>query len=130
MKLKVTLNGNTQALVDLHEPIVLPENELVLSFGSDIYNLSTLHVGARNGEQEMFAKLNPGAEFDITPLLIPGVLEIDVSMLKKGEAVKTWRVPDIFIKDINHRFEITPEIAEIRGALKEITEILKKNNLL
>lgn len=129
MKLTLTLNGNTQALVDLQEPIVLPENELVLSFDSDIYNLTTLHVGARNGEQGMFAKLNPGAEFDITPLLIPGVIEIDISMLKKGEVVKTWRAPDIFVKDINHTFEITPEIAEIRGALKEITEILKKNNL-
>ena len=130
MTIKVSLNGNTRALIDFNEPIVLPENKLVLSFGSDIYNLSTLHVGVKNGEQVMFAKLNPGAEFDITPLLIPGVIEIDISMLKKGEVVKTWRVPDIFVKDINHSFEVTPEIAEIRGALKEITEILKKNNLL
>lgn len=130
MKIQLTLNGNTQALVDLQEPLILPEKELVLSFDSDIYNLTTLHVGAKNGEQGMFAKLNPDAEFDITPLLIPGVLEIDISMLKKGEVVKTWRVPDIFVKDINHSFEITPEIAEIMGALKEIKEILKKNNML
>ena len=130
MNLTISLNGNTQALVDLQEPIILPEKELILSFSSDIYNLTTLHVGAKNGEQGMFAKLNPDAEFDITPLLIPGVIEIDISMLKKGEVVKSWRVPDIFIKDINHSFEVTPEIAEIRGAIKEITEILKKNNLL
>ena len=130
MKINISLNGNTQALIDFNEPVVLPESELKLNFNSSIYNLSTLHISARNGEQGKNVKINPGTECDISDLLFPGVIEIEISMLRKGEAVKTWRVQDIHVKEIEHRFEIIPEIAEIREALKEIKEILVKNNML
>lgn len=130
MKLKIKLNGNTQGLVDLTEPILLPESKLELEFSSDLYTFGILLVSAKNGKKERKRKLSKPFTMDISELLYPGAIEIEISMISKAEVVKRWRLQDIYIKEIEHKYEIIPEIAEMKGAIKEITEILKKNNLM
>ena len=130
MKIQANLNGNLQANIDLKEPVILPENELKIICNSDIYNISTLLLYAKNGEKEIKVKFKPSREVDLSELLFPGIIEIEISMLVKSEVVKTWRVQDIIVKDIHPQYEIIPEIAEIKEAMKEVYEVFKRNNLI
>ena len=44
VKYSVNLEVNTQATIDYNEPVVLPENELVLDFKSSTYRINELLV--------------------------------------------------------------------------------------
>lgn len=130
MIINLTLNQNTQGKIDFTEPLILPENELIFKLNSNVYNLSTVLFSARNGEKEIKAKLVPPYEVDLTELLFAGRIETEISLLSKGEVVKTWRIQDIVIKDTNHTYEAIPEIEFIKGAIRELNEKLKRNNII
>ena len=135
VKIKVNLGANTLATMDLTEPVILPENELVLAFESDVYRLGEMLLSVRNDTQTKQYKIR--SEQDIKEFLTPSTIECEISMLSKGNIVKTWRVPDIIVKEYKPTFELTPEIADLRqadkdlqGAIKDIFTILKNNNLI
>lgn len=128
MTLNINLSGNTLCGIDCPE-ILLPEQEMKLKFNSEVYCINLLHISARNGDKVVEVKLKRPFEIDLSELLFPGTIECDISMVCGTEVVKTWRLQDLYIKDINHRYEVVPELEILKGAIKEISEILKKNNL-
>lgn len=135
LKTTVTLNGSTCALCDLKEPILMPDT-LEVTFTSNVYKMANLVliVTAKNGDAKRQYKASAKNDYtiDLTELLTLGAIDIEVSACIKGEAVKNWRVPSIFVKEIEHKFELIPEVEELRNALKlqakaikEITEIIE-----
>ena len=137
MEIKVYLRGNTQAQADISEPVILPENELVLAFESDVYKLTTLLLSVRNDTEGKQYKIKSPFKADIAEFLTPSVIDAEVSLISKGEVVKTWREPSITIKEVKATYELTPEIAELRiadakqqEAIKELYGLLKNQNLI
>ena len=128
MTLDINLSANSLCGIDCPD-ILLPENGLMLKFNSEVYCINLLHISARNGDKVVEVKLKRPFELDLSELLFPGIIECDISMVCGSEVVKTWRLQDLYIKDINHRYEVVPELEILKGAIKEISEILKKNNL-
>ena len=136
MIINAKLNANTQATVDITEAIILPENELKIACSTDIYTIYTLFVSARNGEKEIKQKIKKPFVADLSSLLMPGRIEIEISSINNGEIVKSWRVADILVKDVNHTYNIIPEIAElheeingIKSTVKELYELIKHDQL-
>lgn len=137
MEINAKLNGNTLALLEGDTTIILPEDKLILVLDSSIYTLYTLVITARNGDNVKRFKTSDRHEIDLTDLLAPGVIEIEISNIRKGEPVKSWRIENLFVKEINHKFEIVPEIENIHqqikdvsGAIKELYSQLKNNNII
>lgn len=135
MKTTVTLNGSTCALCDLKEPILLPDT-LEVIFASDVYKLSNLVllITAKNGDMKKQYKASEKNNFtiDLTDLLHIGAIDLEISACVKAEAVKSWRAPSIYIKEINHQFALIPEIEELKAqltlhakAIKELKEIIE-----
>ncbi len=135
MKTTVTLNGSSCALCDLKEPILLPDT-LEVIFASDVYKLSNLVllITAKNGDMKKQYKASEKNNFtiDLTDLLHIGAIDLEISACVKAEAVKSWRVPSIYIKEINHQFALIPEIEELKAqltlhakAIKELKEIIE-----
>lgn len=136
MKIKINLGANTQATTEWDEPVLLPENELILAFESDVYRLYSLLLSVKNDTKKKQYKLTQNS-IDIAEFLEPGVVDMEISMVSKGEIVKTWRCPRIIIKEHQATFELTPEIAELRQgiedtktAIKELFTLLKNQNLI
>lgn len=128
MKTTVTLNGSTCALCDLKEPILLPDT-LEVIFASDVYKLSNLVllITAKNGDMKKQYKASEKNNFtiDLTDLLHIGAIDLEISACVKAEAVKSWRVPSIYIKEINHQFALIPEIEELKAKIKLMSTALK-----
>ncbi len=114
MKFNYSLDTNTLVKSDKREAITLPENELIISFSSDVYVISNLIVTARNGKREIQRKLNKDFSMDISSLLKEGEIDIEVSHLCGGNVVKGWRCEKIIVKRIKHHFEAVPEIENLK----------------
>lgn len=121
MKTTITLNGSSCALCDLTEPILLPDT-LEVAFKSQVYKLSNLVllITVRNGDikKQYKAMDKNNYTIDLTELLTIGTIDLEISACVKGQAVKNWRVPSIFVKEIDHKFELIPEIEELKAQLK------------
>ena len=121
LRTTITLNGSACALCDLQEPILLPET-IEVTFASDVYKLSNLVllVTAKNGNLKKQYKASDKNNYtiDLTELLHIGAIDLEISACVKSEPVKTWRVPSIFVKEINHQFALIPEIEELKAQLK------------
>lgn len=132
MKITITLNGSSCALSNLQEPILLPET-LEVEFISQVYKMANLVllITAKNGDMKKQYKASDKNNYtiDLTELLTIGAIELEISACVKGQAVKNWRVPSFFVKEIEHKFELIPEIEELKKALnlqaKSIQEIMK-----
>ncbi len=120
MKTIITLNSSKCALCDLTEPVVLPES-LEITFVSNVYKLSNLAlvVTVKNGKEKKQYKAHFENDYtiDISEMLKMGVIDIEISACIRGNSVKEWRVPSIFIKEIEHNFELIPEIEELKSKL-------------
>lgn len=127
--MNIKLTSNTLCGEDIQE-VLLPQNELKVKFTSSLYSLENLYITAKNGEKEVKFKAKYPYEVDLKELLFPGRIQTEISLLSGTTPVKTWRMQDIIIKEINHQYKAIPEIEELKGAVKEITAILKKNNLM
>lgn len=137
LKINVNLEANTQATIDNIEPVILPENELILAFNSKVYRINELLVFIRSEYGEKTYKLKLPLNVDISEFLKPSVIEGEISLLSKGEIVKTWRLPNLTIKEYSPTYKVTPEIAKINEEIKllregvtEINNILKRNFLI
>lgn len=127
--MQITLNTGNTAMLDSYEPIVLP-TALDIEFKSSVYRFDTLVVTARNGDtvEKHLCKQKP-YKISLSDVIKAGRVELEISNVISGEAVKTWRVPDIILKEIEHNFAVIPEIEEIKIELAKIkqgmAEILK-----
>lgn len=127
--MNIELTAHNLVGLDLKE-ILLPEQELKLRFSSSLYNLDVLLVTAKNGEKKVKKKLVFPFEIDISELLFAGTIEAEISLISNNEAVKTWRLQPLHIKENEHQFKAIPEIVRLNGAILEINEKLKRNNII
>jgi len=104
------------------EPFIIAKNEtLSLTFESD-YKLSDLLISLRNGETVKQYK-SSGNTFTVpSEVCKAGTLEITVTLLKAGEAVKTWNVAPIVIKEVPAGFEAYDLIHDINERLTALEE--------
>ena len=129
--LDIKLNAQSTCLNTLTEPLVLPCN-VSLRFMSDVYVLSTLSVCVKNGVISRKFTVKSGEEMDITELFsLAGKVEISVSMILNGTAVKNWRIEPIIAVEVEHTFVAIPElealkneITHVKAAIKDIAAIL------
>lgn len=127
--MQITLNTGSLAMMDLKEPFVLPD-ALDFEIVSPVYRLNTLILTARNGDVVEQIKLDKKPfKNELKKTLFAGKIEIEISSIVSGEAVKSWRVPDIIVKEINHTFQVIPEIEELKNEINKLkqgfSEILK-----
>lgn len=127
--MQITLNAGSLATTDFKEPIVLPDT-LDINIISPVYVLDTLVLTAKNGAIIEQVKLNEKPyKTSLKKVLRAGKIEIEISLLVKGDIVKTWRVPDIIIKETKYTFEAIPEIEELKNEISKLkqgfAEILK-----
>jgi hypothetical protein len=136
MNIELKLTQATTAVSKSIETIILPEDSLVFNISTDVYDIKTLVVSAKNGKKEKQFKIIDFKPLDLTEFLIGGVLQLEISAILKGHVIKTWRVPDITIKEVEHFFMVIPEIErlkmeydakfrEVYKALGEIKNIIK-----
>lgn len=127
--MKITLNAGSCAMLDAFEPIILP-NEVEIEFNSSHYKLNTLAITAKNGDiKERFVLDKAPYKIALKEAVKAGRIELEISNVIAGEVVKSWRVPDIILKEVEHNFAVIPEIEEIKIELAKIkqgmAEILK-----
>ena len=127
--MNIELTAHNLVGLNLKE-ILLPEQELKLKFSSSLYNLNVLLVTAKNGEKKVKKKLVFPFEIDISELLFAGTIEAEISLISNNEAVKTSRLQPLHIKEIEHQFKEIPEIVRLNGAIMEMNEKLKRNNII
>ena len=127
--MNIELTAHNLVGLDLKE-ILLPEQELNLKFSSSLYNLDVLLVTVKNGEKKVKKKLVFPFEIDISELLFAGTIEAEISLISNNEAVKTWRLQPLHIKEIEHQFKEIPELVRLNGAILEMNEKLKRNNII
>lgn len=137
MRIDIQLGSNNLAKSSLEESIMLPEKEMELAFHSDIYQLENikLMVTIRNRMTGKEYQFKTDAEdkhiANVSEALECGELELEVSSyIIDGSTTKTWRVPNIVLRQVEAQFEVIPELEELRRAFGEIKLILEKNNLL
>jgi hypothetical protein len=128
-QMQITLNTGSLAMMDLKEPFVLPD-ALDFEIVSPVYRLNTLVLTARNGDVVEQIKLDKKPfKNELKKTLFAGKIEIEISLLVKGDIVKTWRLPDIIIKETKYTFEAIPEIEELKNEISKLkqgfAEILK-----
>jgi hypothetical protein len=135
--MKILLNGNTQAEVDPQEPLLLPLDKLELEFCSNVYRLNTLIVTVKNEEKKEQFKVKAPFKLDISSFIKCGTIDINISMSIHTTVVKEWVVPTLYLKEVEHQFILTPEIAKLREdisdlkkAVRELTDLLKVNNII
>lgn len=126
--MKITLNAGSLAMLDSNEPFVLPDT-LDIEIVSPVYRLESVSISARNnGETKKYTLKQKPFNLSLKDLKA-GRLELEISALVNGEPVKSWRVPDIILKEVNHTFEAVPEIEalkrEITTLKQGMAEILK-----
>lgn len=137
MNIELKLTQATTAISKSIETIILPEDNLIFNISTDVYDIKTLIITARNGKKEKQFKVIDFKPLDLTEFLIGGILQLEISAILKGHVIKTWRVPDITIKEVEHFFMVIPEIErlkmeydakfkEVYSALSEIKKIIKE----
>ena len=124
MIINVKLTSNN--LVTLGESkILLPEDEVLIQFTSDVYKLGTLIVSVRNGTNRKTYK-TMGTPIDITPLCkYAGAIEIQISHIIKFEPVKSWRTEPLILIETDHGFEAIPQIEALKSDFNTFTEAVR-----
>ena len=120
--MKIFLNAGSLAMLESNEPFILPE-KIELEFVSRVYKLGTLHISAKNGDtKEAFTLRQAPYNIALKDTVKAGKIELEIAYLVSGDVVKTWRVPDIIIKDVNHTFEAIPEIEELKTEIAKLKQ--------
>lgn len=120
--MKITLNAGSCAMLDAYEPIILP-SEVEIEFNSSHYKLNTLAITAKNGDiKERFVLDKSPYKIALKEVAKAGRIELEISNVIAGEVVKSWRVPDIILKEINHQFEVIPEIEELKTEIAKVKQ--------
>lgn len=133
MIINIPLASNS--LVRLGESVVLPE-EVKIKFTSTVYALGVL-VGRASTSDGFIDFKTHGEEVDISEICKKaGTVNISVSLVVKGEAVKTWKVETLYLKEIAHEIVATPETEAMKERIKllenaviELTGLVKDANI-
>lgn len=124
---------NASSFVRHFDTITLPEDIVVIRFKSNTYMLDELLVTVEGGGIVKQYKTK-SLEVDITEhCKQAGAVKITASIIVSGEAVKTWSIEPIRIKEVRGQYEALPELEALRTEVDTIkmalAELVKSNNL-
>ena len=120
------------------EAVILPDG-VDLSITSDIYCIGTAVVCIRRDGKTVFRyKLTGDETVDVSDaFLFAGTAEIEISLIAKGEVVKTFRVPPFAVKEVGGTFSLLPEyealkteVATLRTAIADLAALVKDGETL
>lgn len=125
MDIKITLGALHLVKTDITSPIILPEKfNLIIDSGR--YVAKELSVAVTCGGAEYKYKTAPGEALDISQGLDrAGKVDISIKYIERGEVLKSWRIEPLYFKEVNHGFEVIPEIEALKSDI-----LLLKNALL
>ena len=117
MNISITLGAATYCRLPEDTFVLLPEDEVKVTFLSPIYPLVTLVVTARNGDVEKNYKTS-GKAIDITELCKKaGEVTMTVALTFRGDVTKTWQIEALKIKEIKNIYEAIPEVEDMKARL-------------
>ena len=122
---KIRLDLCNTARLDNDETFVLPE-KLEFEITSNTYKLNTLVITARNGDKKIKRKCTDNKTVDLSELAFAGRIELEISNVICGNVVKSWRVPDLLVKEIEHNFQVIPEIEALKSEFNDKLKTLEK----
>lgn len=120
------------------EAVILPDG-VDLSLTSDIYCIGTAVVCIRRGGETVFRyKLTGGETVDVSDaFLFAGTAEIEITLIAKGEAAKTFRVTPFAVKEVGGTFSLLPEYKELksevemlRAAIADLAALVKEGETI
>ena len=128
MNIPITLDiRRTAALpTDYASGIVLPEEEVRLCFSSK-YLLPELLISMKNGNIREQRKSRDGTVSIPSSLLFPGLLEIDVSLILRGQTVRRWSISPLLLKTIDGDFTAFDAVEQMQ---KDIEELKRKTEII
>lgn len=122
----INVNLTSKNLATLGESkMLLPEDEILIQFTSDVYKLGTLIITAKN-ETERKTYKTIGEPIDITPLCKKaGAVEMEISHIIRFEVANSWRTEPLILVETNHSFEAIPSIQAMRTELNTFEKLIK-----
>ena len=124
-KLYLTMSKRLR-LQGVDESIVIPES-LSLEIHSLIYGTDEMIVEIRNGRKTEKRKVNGAQPIDLSAFLYAGKIEMNVSLVARGQIVKKWSVVPMVIYETDGGFDAFDEINDLSNrvaALEEKTKIV------
>lgn len=126
MKIDVELQMSYGRLLK-REPVFISDDIFKLSLNTS-YQLSELIVEFDNGGKKITTHHSYTNEIPIPrEVKFAGVLEVKITLLALGVAVKTWHVEPIVLKEVDNCLSACAEVDELKSKL---TEAEKKISLL
>ena len=113
-------------LEGVDESIVLPES-LSLEIHSLIYGTDEMIIDIRNGRKTEKRKVKGAQPIDLSAFLYAGKIEMNVSLVARGQIVKKWSVVPLVIYETDGGFDAFDEINDLSNrvaALEEKTKIV------
>lgn len=133
IKIDVELQRSNGRLLK-REPVFISDDSFVINLNTD-YHLSDIIVEFENNGKRITKHYS-----NIVDILIPkeiikaGVLNIVVTLLTMGVAIKTWNIEPIVLKESNSGFQCYAELEELKQAIdkkeQDISELIAKINIL
>ena len=126
MKIEINLKANPFVKM----PVQLYEHEqsVLLHFVSDIYPLNVLGVYLKSGDREKNI-VTHGEDVEITDFCRAGQLDIQISLLERGEKVKTWRLEPLILKEAEGGLISIPGLDEMQAQISALSDGLERTQL-
>lgn len=133
IKIDVELQRSNGRLLK-REPVFISDDSFVINLNTD-YHLSDIIVEFENNGKRITKHYS-----NIVDILMPkeiikaGVLNIVVTLLAMGVAIKTWNIEPIILKECNSGFQCYAELEVLKQAIdrkeQTISELIAKINNL
>ncbi len=118
MKIDIELQMSYGRLLK-REPVFISDEIFKLSINT-AYQLSEVIVEFENGGEKVTTHHSNVTEIPIPQeLKFAGVLEVKITLLALGVAVKTWHVEPIVLKEVDNCLSACAEVEELRSKLAE-----------
>ena len=133
--MKITLYNNRAAYFE-KEVFTLCGEPLEIEIDADeVYN--NLYAVCNLGKERGIFKVKDRVLTIPASFLAPGTLLISIQQVEKGEATMWWHTDKVFIRSLEDKYEVIPEmvmlreeIGTLKQAMKELYGLVQNKNLL
>lgn len=120
-KIEIELIGSYGRLLE-RAPVFITDDLFKIEIKTG-YQLSDIVVEFKNGDKKITKHFSNKNELAIPPeILFAGKLEIVITLIACGVALKCFTVEPIILKEINSAFEAYSEVAELERQLAQKDE--------
>lgn len=115
----IDINLKANPFIKMPCQLYAHEQEVILSITSEIYPLKTLSIDLSDGKNHKTV-ITHGEPVDITQYFRAGKLDIQISLVEKGEKLKTWRVEPLYLKEIDGKILSVPQIDKMQEEIQTL----------